>query len=355
MSKVPQHHAYAAHADKFQYNKNSSTCLFMQHIAWGLKNALAQIPKIAVHHLGDRTKYVGASAATGCLRKSYLDVKDIKAKEHSPEQMFVFERGHQLEEMIRKGANGMGWLEHSALEQYVPGAGIQYIHQLEAVGPGQWNFIRAHIDFVFIGSKELVIKEIKSSASIPTEPYESHRLQLTLQMWLVKQMYPDYNVRGSIVYHNWDSGESKDYEVELSKAFLKVALLRAKKLWYALENGVEPEAETQLYCGQCPFKGTCPKITEGIMQELPRDLIPIARRMKELSGIEKELKKLKRSLLGFFKSLDIRKTQIETTTFELVDRKGNYYLDSNRLKEEHLELYKSLLVEKDGYSYIKMT
>lgn len=351
MSKI---NPYSTHADKFKYVESSSVCLFMQHVGWGLKNALAQIPKIAIHDLGDRSKYVGASAATGCLRKSYLDVKDIKAKEYDPEQMFVFERGHQLEEMIRKGANGMGWIEYSSLEQYVPGAGVQYIHQLEAVGPGQWDFIKAHIDFTFISKNELVIKEIKSSASIPTQPYESHRLQLTIQMWLVKQMYPEYSVRGSIVYHNWDTGASTDYEVELSKTFLKVALLRAKKLWYALEHNLEPEAETQLYCAKCPFKGNCPKITNGIMQELPRDLIPIARRMKELSGVEKELKKLKRSMLGFFKSLEIRKTQIETTTLELVDRRGNYFLDSTRLQEEHLELYKSLLVEKDGYSYIKI-
>ena len=71
--------------------KNMDISIFMQHIAHGLSNPDAQIPKILTQHLGDRSKYIGASAATGCLRKSSLDVKDLE-KKHSAKQMFVFER-----------------------------------------------------------------------------------------------------------------------------------------------------------------------------------------------------------------------------------------------------------------------
>jgi len=69
----------------------------MQEVARGLKNPHAITPQdLYDKSLGDRTKYIGASSATGCLRKAYLSVKEIV--DYSPEQMFVFERGHQLEE-----------------------------------------------------------------------------------------------------------------------------------------------------------------------------------------------------------------------------------------------------------------
>lgn len=173
----------------------------MQVVAKGLKNPEAKIPQdLFDKSLGDRSTYIGASAATGCLRKAYLDVKEIA--DHSDEQMFVFERGHQLEEMIRKGLNGAGYKEFKDVDEC---EGKNLIHQLEVIGKGKFSFIRAHIDFIFVDQKNrvIVVQEIKSSAAIPDSVYDSHYRQITLQLWLVSQQYPDYRVRGSVVYHNW--------------------------------------------------------------------------------------------------------------------------------------------------------
>lgn len=343
------------HYEKFQYDEqNKDVSLFMQHIAYGLSNANAQIPMILSHQLGDRSKYIGASAATGCLRKAYLDVKEVK--KHSTKQMFVFERGHQLEEMIRKGANGNGWEELESIDNYSKGSGIQYIHQHTATAPNsKYPFLKAHIDFIFVGNKELVIKEIKSSATIPDSPYESHLFQTTLQMWLVKQQYPDMKIRGSVVYHNWDTGQSKDYPVKFSIPILELALSKAKTLWDAFQNYTEPEATTQLYCGSCPFKGNCSKISEGAFTELPSDLLPLVKKIKEFRTVEKDIKKLKSNLQSLLRATGISKAQWEDITVQMVEVRGKKVLAVDKLKEEHQELYTSLLQESGGYSFLKIT
>lgn len=343
------------HFKKFVLDaQNSDVSVFMQHIAHGLRNADAQIPSILTQHLGDRSKYIGASAAVACLRKAFLDVKSIKT--NFAKQMFVFERGHQLEEMIRKGANGNGWAELESIKHYSKGSGIQYVHQHTATAPeSEYPFLTAHIDFVFVNEKELVIKEIKSSASIPDAPYESHILQTTLQMWLVKQQYPDRKIRGSIVYHNWDTGQSTDYSVKFNLAILELALSKAQTLWDAFQNNVEPEASTQLYCGTCPFKGNCPKICNGAFTDLPKDLSPLVEKVKSFRAVEKDIKKLKGNLQSLLKSTGIKRAKFDNTTIEIVTVKGKKVLDTKRLKEEDLKLYESFLEESGGYSFLKIT
>jgi CRISPR-associated exonuclease Cas4 len=176
-------------------------CEFMQEVSKGLVNPSACVPPSTKDKsLGDRSTYIGASSATGCLHKAYRDVfekPDIDAK-----QIFVFERGHQLEELIRKGLNGIGWKEINSVSDHKTG-NKSVVHQEEVAGPGRYSFIKAHIDFVFVTNKEMVIKEIKSSASLPLKEYLSHAYQVLIQMWLLKNKYPGKSIRGSVVYHNW--------------------------------------------------------------------------------------------------------------------------------------------------------
>lgn len=333
---------------------NIDVSVFMQHIAWGLSNPQASIPSILIQDLGDRSKYIGASAATGCLRKAYLDVTEVKS--FSSKQMFVFERGHQLEEKIRKGAHGNGWRELENINDYQVNDGIQYVHQHTAIAPNsKYPFLKAHIDFIFVNSKELVIKEIKSSGSIPDSPYESHLLQTHMQMWLVKQQYPHMKVRGSVVYHNWDTGESKDFTVKFNLLLLELAQNKAQTLWDAFQNNIEPEASTQLYCGSCSFKGSCPKISAGAFTELPKDLVPIVKKIKSFKSVEKDIKKLKKNLSSLFKSTGVTRAQFEDITVQEVTVKGKKVIPLDKLKNEHKEIYDSLLEESNSYSFLKFT
>lgn len=323
----------------------------MQEVARGLKNPKAVIPRdLYDKSLGDRSKYIGASSATGCLRKAYLSVKEIV--DHSAEQMFVFERGHQLEEMIRKGLNGLGYKEYKTVEE---AKGLNLIHQLTVQGKDKFDFIKAHLDFVFVKhkQKELVIKEIKSAASIPDAPYDSHIRQLSLQMWLVQQQYPDFKVKGSVVYHNWDNGKSRSYDVEYSKPLVVAILKRAVHLWNSINANKEPEAETQLYCDKCSYKGNCPALEFG--GNLPKDLMPMVDRVKEAKAMEKDAKKIKSNFKALLEASGLKGAKIGDTTIQIVSVKGKMVVPIQKLKKEHHDVYDKVAVESGSYSFLKIT
>jgi hypothetical protein len=70
---------------------------FMQEVAKGLCMPNAHVPlSTKDKSLGDRSTYVGASSATGCLFKAYKEV--VEKPPIDAKQIFVFERGHQLED-----------------------------------------------------------------------------------------------------------------------------------------------------------------------------------------------------------------------------------------------------------------
>jgi len=322
----------------------------MQVVADGLKNPQAKIPQdLTNKSLGDRSTYVGASSATGCLRKAYLDVKEIV--EHSSKQMFVFERGHQLEEMIRKGLNGAGYTEYTTVEN---AKGKNLIHQLTVRGLGKFDFIAAHLDFVFVdqANKVLVVQEIKSSAVIPDAVYDSHIRQLTLQMWLLRQQYPDYSVRGAVTYHNWDTGESKAYPVELLLPMLATILKRAALLWNSINQNREPSPEVQLYCDKCSFKGNCPALEFG--GQLPKELEEMAEKVKEAKAMEKEAKKIKSNFKSMLEASGLKGAKVGDTTVTLVTVKGKKVVPIQKLKKEHRDVYDELSEESGGYSFLKI-
>ena len=301
-------------------------CNFMAQIARGLKNPKAKVPySNKDKSLGDRSTYIGASSATGCLYKAYYDVRDGLKREHDAKQIFVFERGHQLEEMIRKGLNGLGYQEIHSVTKY-KGLPKSHTHQEEVVGEGEFEFIKGHIDFVFINSRELVIKEMKSAATIPTEPYMSHRYQVLMQMWLLKTKYPDKAVRASVVYHNWDTGESEDYAIEMNETLLNIALNQALTLWNSFQNEEVPEATRQLYCSKCSCKDTCPKLCLGAVTDLPDDLTVLAQRLSDFKSAEKTMKRLKENFLAMLTSAGISKAKLGENILEVCNGQYGPYL-----------------------------
>lgn len=297
---------------------------FMAQVAHGLCIPGAHVPPSKKDKsLGDRTTYIGASSATGCLYKAYMDVTEKDAIDSK--QVFVFERGHQLEEMIRKGINGLGWTEIDTVSDHVKGM-KSVVHQEEVEGIGAYAFIKAHIDFVFVSTTELVIKEIKSAATIPSEPYTSHIYQTTLQMWLLKNKYPNHKIRASVVYHNWDTGESFDYPIDYNEAFLDVALTQAVELWNAILSKCPPKPTIQPYCTKCSRKGTCPKLLFGAETELPDDFISMANRLFEYKETDKSMKKLKDNLLAFMISAGLKKAVLGDVIIEVANGQYGPYL-----------------------------
>lgn len=297
---------------------------FMQEVAKGLCMPNAHVPVSEKDKsLGDRSTYIGASAATGCLYKAYMDAKN--KPEVDSKQIFVFERGHQLEEMVRKGLSGMGWSEIDSVDDYRQGQ-KSYVHQEEVCGQNGYEYVKGHIDFVFVNSKELVIKEMKSSATLPLSPYMSHVYQVTLQMWLLMSKYPDRNVRASIVYHNWDSGESVDYPIEFNEAFLEVALSQAQTLWIAIQTSTEPIPTRQLYCSKCSYKASCPVLLFGSEADLPQELNGFVGQLSDFKETKKKMSKLQENMKSLMVSAGLKKAKFDDTYVEIVNGQWGPYL-----------------------------
>lgn len=324
----------------------------MEVVAKGLQNKKAVCPTSAPQDLGDRSKYIGASAATGCLRKSYLDV--VSPKEITTQQAFIFERGHQLENMIRKGLNGYGFKEYSTIQEAQKAGGLNLLHQLEVRGKEKFDFLLAHIDFVFCKKDgTIMVAEIKSAGVLPEQPWASHLSQLELQMWLLNQEF-EIPVTGVIVYHNWETGKSVQFEITRTKTNLSNSVKKAAKLWNAFLNKNEPEAEIQLYCSSCQHKGSCPALKpEAIMEnEEIQDLIA---RAKEGLQKEKEAKKIKADLMAILKASGLKSAKIGDYVVSLVSVQGRAILPIGKIKKEHIDIYESQVEISNGYEFIKIT
>jgi len=272
--------------------------------------------------LGDRTQYIGASDVGSCLKKAYLD--KVNPQEKDPQTLAVLMRGHLAEELIKKAFNANR---------------IHYKEQVEL----QEDFIKAHLDFVFCTSKECIVIEAKSTNNIPDSPYSSWILQIQLQMYLAQKHY-GLKTRGYIFVINLNTGEMKEFSIEPNEDLQKVALDRAKKLWEALQNGIEPEAEEQLFCSKCPHKNTCPLFqAEEIhfeLDEIVNDIVYLEATKKE---IDKDLKLKKEELQKFLEEKGLKKVQVSNYILSISNSSNYVSLDTTKLKKENPDLWNELV------------
>jgi len=306
-----------------------------------LKNYIKEIfPQVlkadTVNTLGDRKKYVGASDIGSCLRKAYLS-KTI-GEEHDVKQLIVFERGHIAENIVKKMLYGVPLKE-----------------QVEVNGKATNGYeIKAHIDFVVDFGKELVVIEVKSTSIKVDEPYESWILQMQLQMGLLHSQHKDKIIRGYVVAVNVNTGWHETFEVKPNKVLFEMAINKANILADALVKQQEPEATEQLYCSQCAFKGDCPVITKGVVEQLPEDVKEIVKKIKDLSSVEKEIKSLKSQLKEYMKATEKTRVKADDYTVSLVSVKGKKTVDTDLLKQMMPDVYNQFATVGRGYSYIKV-
>lgn len=287
--------------------------------------------------LGDRSAYIGASDISSCLRKAYLS--KTNHVEHSIAQHIVFQRGHIAEELVKKMLQGVPLLRE----------------QVEVQAKASNGFpIKAHIDFVVESKNDSVVIEAKSTSIEVDEPYESWITQVQLQMGLLQLQQKNKKVRGYVIAINVNTGWYKTFEVEPNSVLLGLALEKANTLAHAIENGQEPESQEQLYCSSCAFKGDCPSITKGCVDNLPDDVIEVVKKIKSLSSVEKEIKALKTQLKDFMQSTNKTRAKADDFTVSMVKVKGKKTVDTNMLKQSMPDVYSQFETLGSGYSYIKV-
>lgn len=289
--------------------------------------------------LGDRSKYIGASDISGCLRKSYLT--KVQAVEYSTEQLIIFKRGHLVESIAEAMLHGMS-----------------YKSQVEVSASTKSGFkINAHIDFVVYDKNKKYCKiiEVKSTSKVD-EPFQGHVLQLQLQMGLLKEkiIKKGWSVMGAILYINPMTGWSKLFDnIDFNSSIYNIAMDKAERLAEGLQNGQEPEPEEQLYCSSCPFKGNCPAITNGVTM-LPEEISTFAKRLQSLKETEKEIKTLKTQVKRWFEETGTKKGKVGDITLSLIEVKGKEGVDIKKLKENHPDIWDEVKKLSAPYSWVKI-
>jgi len=234
--------------------------------------------------LGDRTTYVGGSDL-GCERKGCLEKLTPSTK--SLETMIRFKRGDMVESILK-----------DALEE----SGICFEWQYEAVHP-QKPYLKAHLDFTFMGVKEIGVLESKSVSSMPGKPYDGWIKQLHYQMGLVALNHPQKHVKGAVIAMDVQTGNIQMFNgyCHSPQKFMELEA-SGDRIWESLKKrdltDLVPN-KTPL-CSFCSFRADCPAFfidaSEGVV-----DLSPISERVNQyLDG--KTMEKEGRSLAGAAKS-----------------------------------------------------
>ena len=235
------------------------------------KNFREALKKDTENSLGDRSRYIGASDISGCLRSSYLS--KVAKKEDDISQLLTFERGHQFENIVRKFLYGETFKEQVEIKNAKTSNGFP---------------LKPHLDFVIYDKerKKATIVEAKSTKNI-IELYESYVLQIQIQMGLLQEQCGNkWTVNGLIFVISTES-EYGIFPVEQNKTLFDMAMQRADVLADAIKKGIEPEAEIQAYCSMCPFKGDCKAVSKGVDKQLPFNIKSSIRKLKTLQKAEK--------------------------------------------------------------------
>ena len=303
------------------------------------KNFREALKKDTENSLGDRSRYIGASDISGCLRSSYLS--KVAKKEDDISQLLTFERGHQFENIVRKFLYGETFKEQVEIKNAKTSNGFP---------------LKPHLDFVIYDKerKKATIVEAKSTKNT-IELYESYVLQIQIQMGLLQEQCGDkWTVNGLIFVISTES-EYGIFPVEQNKTLFDMAMQRADVLADAIKKGIEPEAEIQAYCSMCPFKGDCKAVSKGVDKQLPFNIKSSIWKLKTLQKAEKEIKNIKETVKSFMETTNTFVAKCDDTTVSLCKNSGDKYsLDVNRLRVEEPEMYAKYRKESQGSSWLRI-
>lgn len=288
--------------------------------------------------LGDRSKYIGASDCSSCLRKSYLG--KIHKVDYDFDQHIVFERGHLTESLVEKMLDGLN------------------VHKQVTVKSKASNGfpIEAHLDFVVDFGTEAVVIEVKSTNAPVEVPYDSWVIQTQFQIGLLQQKRPNKLIRGYIIAVDVNSGWFDTFEVQPNELIFNIAMDKAEELAEAMVSKKEPSCELQLYCTKCPFKMDCPAIANAaIMENAPKDVqdaIYVAYKYQREAKLAQNAKNLVKS---FQIATGIKQLHTPKCISTLNPPKEQKRLDIERLQIEEPAIYKKYLVDNEFASWIKIT
>ncbi|QTA78440.1 Exonuclease domain-containing protein [Desulfonema limicola] len=302
------------------------------------------------NELGDRLTYVGSSDLS-CERKGFLS--KVQPETPSLETLIKFERGNLAEGILRKAFDASNRV---------------YQYQREIIHPEK-SYLKAHIDFVFEGAKELGILECKSVNFMPDSPYDNWLNQLYFQMGLLQMAFPDKAVKGAVIAMDISSGETRMFNnYRHNAAFFASQEDSAERIWKALEtrNDVTSEAEENEerlmttrspLCSFCMYRADCPG---HWLNNDAIDLSPIETHVSDyVNGkiMEKEGKSLagkaKGIIMNFFSDMPVRYGRSGEIGVKLIQVNKTGF-DEQTFKKDHPDLWEEYYRKDSSYSYLRV-
>lgn len=290
--------------------------------------------------LGDRSLYVGSSDVGQCPKKSFLS-KTV-GESHDLKQLLIFERGHVAEGIVRNG------LANNPQK-------VKFTEQFEAIGVGEIDFIKTHIDFVVEFPQELLVIECKTfSTPLPNgNPRESWIYQVQLQLGLLKAM-TGKDVRGKILAFNLNTGLAHEFDIYFNRSLFHIAVERATHLWESLKANVEPKGECGDLCSVCPFKDRCETLRGVNPHALPEDITAGLDELDTLKQYVKKEKEVKENIKAFFEASGLKKGVSKDKTVTYSTRKGRETVDILKLKEIAPDILPLVLKDGEEYGILKI-
>lgn len=317
-------------------------CKFTTFITENFKRVSAEktIAELGHRNFIDGNKgYLGITDILpgGCDEKTFLS-KTTKV-EHSLEQLIVFGRGHLGEDMVADMFDG-----------------LNYKRQVEVLAKTRQGIdIKGHIDFVLSDSNQLVIVEVKTTSSEIDEPYESWVYQVQAQMGLLKRKHPNKKVRAFVFAINVNNGWHKPFEIEFNKMLFNMVLSKADEIAQHIIDGTCPIGKEQLYCSSCPFKGKCKTLSKGEdLQNLPKEIVKVVKKIKSLTKTEKEIKALKTQLQQFMEATNLKRVKADDYTVSLITRGNGKSIDTELLQQMMPDIYSQFECNNKGFSFVKV-
>lgn len=304
-----------------------------------LEKALQEKNRKDSTHLGNRGLYIGASDIASCPRKAVL------ARIHPPSfdtrTLLKFARGHAAEDLVA---------------QIFQAGGLNPHREVALIHP-DYPFLECHVDFLFRFRREdgrgrIHVLELKSTDGIPLEPYGSWVNQLHVQMGFVLLHNPGWEISGSILAIDLNSGQWQEFNgFAPQELVFEVLLNKGIHIWDCLENQtLEPVVERGLLCDHCPYRIGCPAFADEVL--IPVEIVRMAQGylacQSQRAQTERALKKFKEDILSFTgcnfrgSAQDIVLSTFEVAPSELVD--------AALLKQKYPEIYEEVKKEKAGFT-----
>lgn len=302
-----------------------------------LKRAIPAHQKKASEHLGDRTKYAGASDIAGCSRKAVLG--KLSPVEHTIRQMLVFDRGHAAQAMFR---------------HYFLAGGASFEEEVEIAHP-QYDII-CHIDFLFRGKKRLHVVEMKSTDGIPDEPYGSWVDQLHVQMGLLRlQEGPEIEIGGSILAVDLNRGVYREFNSYVPHPEVFAPLIeRGRHILSAMRGECEPKTCPSILCGFCFYRSGCPAhIDLEIPEEVTCRITEYEYLDRQKKDLEKRMEPMKNELIEFFGGSfqGVTEDGIAVATTKVA---ASEYVDSKKIKNNHPLVFEACKKTKAAYTKLEV-